>query len=265
MKKLLGLILFIAFIVSVLAHEYVLIPTKFRVKKGDLLEMHLFVADGFNVQIERPFQKAPSTKFELLTKNHSIDLSGTEDGSLPIINRKVDFEGGGLIHLERSYSRITLATDKFFEYLKEDHIDHIAGKVDKTKKEQKERYTRYIKSLIQSEVNYSDTMYKVVVGQKFEIVLLDNPYTKKVGSSLRAKILFEGKPITGKTITARNRTGSEPANVLTSKTDSNGICSFAITRKGDWFIHATYMIPCPDKSDSDWESFWTSFSFGIDK
>ncbi|NCI52011.1 DUF4198 domain-containing protein [Sediminibacterium roseum] len=263
MKKYLIAIAFCIMIVSVFAHEYILLAAKFRVNEGDILEMHLFVADGLNIQIERPYQKPQTLSFELLTKNGKTDLSNSENGTLPILTRKVDFTGGGLLHSERNYARISLATDKFFDYLIEDHLDGIAGKVDKTKKEQKERYTRYIKSLVQSEKDYSDTMYKTVIGQKFEIVLLDNPYKLAVGGTLHAKAYFNGSPIKGKIITARNRIGSEPASVVTGRTDANGNCTFKITRKGDWVLHATHMIPCPDKSDSDWESFWASYSFGI--
>lgn len=263
MKKSLIAIAYCMMIISAFAHEYIFIAAKFRVNKGDNLEIHLFVADGLNIQAERPYQKPQTISFELLTKNAKIDLSNSENGTLPILTRKVDFTGGGLLHSERNYARISLATDKFFDYLKEDHLEGISDKVDKTKKEQKERYTRYIKSLVQSEKDYSDTLYKSVIGQKFEIVLLNNPYKLTVGNTLHARAYFNGLPIKGKTITARNRLGSEAANVYTSRTDANGNCSFKLTRKGDWVLHATHMVPCPDKSDSDWESFWTSYSFGL--
>ena len=227
--------------------------------------MHLFVADGFNIETERPFQKAPTLAFELVATNSITDLSTTENGSLPIVRRKVDFEGGGLIHLERNYARITLSTEKFFAYLKEDHIEGIANQVDRKRKDQKERYTRYIKSLVQSGNKFDDTLYKKITGQNFEIVLLQNPYQLKTGDMLTAKILFMGKPLSNKTVTARNRTGSNAAIALTSTTNASGICSFKLSRKGEWFLHATYMIPCTDKNDSDWESFWASYSFAVDE
>ncbi len=84
--------LFISYILS--AHEYILLAYKYRVQKGDTLEMHLFVADGFNIQLERPMQTAITKKFELITQQGTIDLlAETTDQALPIINRKVDFEG----------------------------------------------------------------------------------------------------------------------------------------------------------------------------
>ncbi len=85
----------------------------------------------------------------------------------------------------------------------------------------------------------------------------------RAGGILKVKALFMGKPLSGKVITARNRTGNENTMFLTSRTDANGICSFKLFRKGEWFIHGSQMIPCPDKADSDWESFWASYSFEI--
>ncbi|MFZ1676539.1 MAG: DUF4198 domain-containing protein [Saprospiraceae bacterium] len=252
------------FIFNAFGHEYVLLAAHFRVKKGDNLEMHLFVADGFNIELERNLQKDMIDRFELLTRDSIIDLTTQPDGILPIANPNVSFEGGGLFHLERKYGRISLPSPKFIAYLKEDHMEEIIPMVDKTKLEQKERYTRYIKSLVQSEDSYADTMFKTIVGQKFEIILLQNPYTLKPGAILKARILFEGRPLVGKAITARNRTGNSPEISAVSKTDKNGICAFKLKRKGDWFLHATHMVQCPDKSDSDWESFWASYSFGLD-
>ncbi|MEP6727290.1 MAG: hypothetical protein ABJC98_15835 [Bacteroidota bacterium] len=144
-------------------HEYILMAYHFKVNKGDTLEIHLFVADGFNVQLERPVQHSIIKKFELLTLDNKVDLTKQPEGSLPVISRLVDFEGGGLVHMERDYARIALPTTKFFEYLKEDHLDGISTGVDKKKKEQRERYTRYIKALVQSGQRYNDTIIKPIL------------------------------------------------------------------------------------------------------
>lgn len=265
MKKVLVALCLCALLFSALAHEYILIAYKYKVQKGDTLEMHLFVADGFNVEMERPMQTAITKKFELINENGVTDLlATTKNGTLPIVNFKVDFDGLGLLHLERDYARHVMATDKFLDYLKEDHIENIKVKNDPTKKVQKEKYTRYIKALVQSGNKQSDTLYKTITLQNFEIVLLQNPYALPIGSLLKVQLLFMGKPLANKVLTARNRTGNEPSIALTARTDSKGICTFKLSRKGDWFIHSTHMIPCPDKADSDWESFWASYSFGME-
>jgi uncharacterized GH25 family protein len=174
----------------------------------------------------------------------------------------VDFKGLGLIHMERDYAKITLSNDKFKSYLQGDNIENIKMD-DSTKTEQTERYTRYIKTLIQSNPKSKDNIYKTIVGHNLEIILLQNPYELGQGDWISAKVLFMGKPLTNKVITARNRIGNEPAIFQYSRTDEKGICSFKLEREGDWFFHATHMIPSTAKDEADWESFWTTFSFGI--
>lgn len=250
---------------TVLAHEYVLIAYNFIVKESEKLELHLFVADGFNIELERPVQRSIIKRFELINENGKKDLlADSKDGALPVLEMDVDFKGLGLIYMERDYARITLPNDEFKSYLKTDNIENIKIN-DSTKTEQTERYTRYIKTLIQSNAKNNDDIYKTVVGHNFEIVLLQNPYKLKKDDWIKAKALFMGEPMKDKAITARNRKGNEPAIFQYSRTDENGICSFKLEREGDWFFHATHMIESPDKNDTDWESFWTTFSFGMEE
>jgi len=263
MKKIIPIFITFSLITSVFAHEYVLIAYNFIVKEGEKLELHLFVADGFNIELERPIQKSITKRFELINEDGKHDLlTKLKEGALPVLEMDVDFKGLGLIHMERDYARITLPNDKFKSYLKGDNIENIKIN-DSTKTEQSERYTRYIKALIHSDPKTNDELYKTVVGHNFEIILLQNPYKLKKDDWIKAKVLFMGKPIKDKAITARNRKGNELAIFQYSRTDENGICSFKLEREGDWFFHSTHMIESPDKNDTDWESFWTTFSFGL--
>jgi uncharacterized GH25 family protein len=265
MKKVLSIVGVLLITSLIFAHEYILLPYKYKVNKGDTLEVHLFVADGFNIQLERPIQKAATRKFEMITANGATDLlANATEGTLPVIERKVDFDGLALIHLERDYSRISLPTKKFREYLKEDHLENIDVSKDADDKLQSERYSRYIKSLVLSGSNTDGNLYKKVLGQNFEIVLLQNPYKLRAGNKIQAQILFMGKPLTNKMITARSRTGNQSAIALKARTDAKGICSFNLSRAGEWFIHVTHMTPSTDKNDTEWESFWASYSFQID-
>ncbi|MEH6680743.1 MAG: DUF4198 domain-containing protein [Sediminicola sp.] len=263
MKKTVTFLSAIFLVSTVLAHEYILIAYKFIVQEGEKLELHLFVADGFNIELERPVQKSIIKKFELITADRKTNLLSTlKDGRLPILEMDVDFKGLGLIHMERDYARITLPSDEFKRYLLVDNIENIQIN-DSTQQEQSERYTRYIKTLIQSDPKTNDEIYKTIVGHNFEIVLLQNPYESRQDDWIRAKVLFMGEPLKNKVITARNRKGNEPAIFQYSRTDENGECSFKLERTGDWFLHATHMIESPDRDDTDWESFWATFSFGM--
>jgi uncharacterized GH25 family protein len=262
-KKGLLLLLSLFCFSTIFAHEYILLAYKFIVKHGDKLELHLFVADGFNIELERPFQKAITKQFVMVNENGVTDLkANSKEGALPILEIDVDFKGLALIHMERDYAGITLPNDEFQSYLAVDNIENI-GINDSTKSTQSERYTRYIKTLIQSNPKEKDSLFKKTIGHKFEIILLQNPYKLQLNDWIYAKILFEGEPLTDKVITARNRIGNEPSISQYSRTDQEGICSFKLEREGDWFFHATHMIAGPVKEGIDWESFWTTYSFGF--
>ena len=261
MKKITSILFVFLFASLIYGHECFIIAYKFLVKEGEDLELHLFIADGFNIQLEKPFQKTSTKKFELINEKGKFDLLQTEDGKFPIANYKVDFKGLGIIVMERNPVFHSMEQEKFRAYLKEDHIENIV--IDRSKKLQKETYTRYIKTLVQSDFKKNDSLYKTIVGSKYEIVLLQNPYLLHKGENLKAKVLFDGKPLVNKVITARNRTGNQPAIVAYSRTDKNGICTFKLKREGDWIIHSTHMIPFSDKKIADWESFWVTYSFGF--
>ena len=266
MKKLLIPVLIIYGSLLANAHEYFLSAYHYHVKKGDMLEVHLFVADGLNVQLERPMQHDKTISFELLHKNDRIDLlAATPDKTFPIVERKVDFDGLGLMVLNRNNTPHVMETSKFISYLKEDHLENITVSKANMAKPQRERYSRYIKALVLSgNTNTTDTVYKKVMGQNMEIVLLNNPYLLKKEGLLKVQVFFNGKPLTNKVITARNRKGSLPATEQTSRTDAKGICNFKLGRSGEWLIHATHMIASTETTEADWDSFWASYSFGMD-
>lgn len=243
------------------AHEYILLAESFFLERGQTLELHLFVADGFNVEAERVYQKSMTKGFILFTEDGQKDLKkSSEQGDIPILEMKVDFEGLGLITMERNYAQISLPTDRFKSYVKGDNIENVV--VDESKPEQKEKYLRFIKTLVQSNPKKGDDLYSKKVGHQFEIVLLQNPYELTSEDWISAQVFFNGRPLANKAITARNRTGNEPATYQYSRTDQDGVCSFKLERGGEWFIHATHMIP-NSEGDTDWISFWTSYSFGM--
>ncbi len=195
MKKAITILLMIFSATTVFSHEYVLIAYNYIVKEGERLELHLFVADGFNIELERPVQKSITKKFEMINENGKTDLLKiSDDGALPVLDMEADFKGLGLIHMERDYARVTLPNDRFKSYLEADNIENI--KIDdSTKTEQSERYTRYIKTLIQSTPKQNDEIYKTVVGHNFEIVLQQNPYELEKGDWIYAQVLFMGNQL----------------------------------------------------------------------
>jgi hypothetical protein len=248
-----------------MAHEYLLIAEDYTFKRGDTYYVHLFVAQGLNVELERPLQKAITKNFSLITSNENRDLLLlSKEDQLPVIEAIVDFDGLALITMQRDFSKIEFMPEAFAEYLKTDHLENINFDPALTNTPQREKYSRYLKALLLSGDNAGGDLYKKEVGYNLEITLLDNPYLLNENNELRAKNLFRGMPLINKIVTFRNRQGEDNTISLTTKTDEAGIASIVIPKTGTWVIHLTHMIPCLDKTDCDWESFWTSYSFAID-
>jgi len=136
------------------------------------------------------------------------------------------------------------------------------GKSGESSKKGRERYSRFLKSLIQVGDKRTPTFGKRV-GLRFEIVPLANPYSLKIGDELNVQILFEGKPLVGRTLFADNRDdGSIARQRLT--TDKDGLVRIKLDRKGVWLVRLVFMQRCSKNCEgADWESFWGSLSFGV--
>lgn len=266
MVRKISLIILLLFIVPLFAHDYWLQPEKFILAKGDTLAVHLYVGDELKVDIERPLQKNMTPRFELHTPDGIIDLRSLQADSVqPVVKRAVDFVGQGLLVMNRDFAFIELTPEQFSDYLRHEGLEEIEAlraKMDKRTKE-RERYARFIKSLIQVDKNNQGELYNKVVGQKLEIVLLQNPFLAKPGDELAAKILFEGKPLPDKSVMALYKDQQGQVKVFKSITNKNGVAQFKLTGPGMWVIRLVHLLPCKGCNDVDWESFWASYSFWI--
>jgi len=245
----------------VYAHDYWLRPQKFVLSKGDTLIVHLYVGDKLKAEVERELQREMTEKFELVKNDGIVDLlSQVKDKSVPVLKKEVDFDGLGLIAMERGWAYIELKPKEFNEYLKHEGITDIKVKLEGGV--QKERYRRYIKSLVLSGDKIEGEIYKKVIGQRLEIVLLKNPYLLKVGDELEVQVLFEGKPLTNKIVTLYSA-GQNDVFEQKAKTNKNGIAKFKVKNLGFQLVRLVHLRRCENCDNVNWESFWGSFSFEI--
>jgi uncharacterized GH25 family protein len=264
MRSIKTLAVILIFSLSCKAHEYWLEPEKFLLAPKEKTAVHLYVGDGLiKDREERPFQSAKTQIFRLVSLEKTWDLKTfVKEETLPIYNFSADKAGNYLLVMERNWTYIKLELQKFEDYLREDGLEYIINereKLGERGKEGRERYSRFIKSLLQVG-DKRDKIYKKQLGLKLEITPLENPYLKKVGESLKFQVLFDGKPLVGKTVFADNR------NSATQKmlTDNNGKFTMKIDQNGMWLVRLVYMQRCvADCGEADWESFWGAITFGV--
>jgi uncharacterized GH25 family protein len=249
----------------VFAHDYWLEPDAFFLPVGESVHVHLHLGDDFKSEEEKPFQKKPTVKFQLLSAKETQDLAAAgEEGKKPVARVKAQAAGNYLIALERSPQTINLAADKFNAYLAEEGLDAILElrrKACEDKQEGRERYSRYLKALLQVGDQRDDT-YKKEVGHRLEIVPQENPYQRKVGAQLTVKVLFEGKPLRGAKLFAHHRAGDKVATQM-GTTSREGLAVIKLEKAGSWLIRLVHMRRCEGVADIDWESFWGAYTFGL--
>lgn len=274
MQRTLSILLCLSLLpASALAHDYWLAPERFELPRRAELRVDLRVGGGFEAEASRPYQAGRTESFVLVTPARTIDLRDrAQDGSTPVLAGLMpDFRGAGLVGMERDWVDIELADMKFTEYLEHEGLDTIAELRDREghRALERERYTRAIKSLVRvGKRKRKDPaeLHRRVLGHRLEIVLLDDPYRLDPGDTLRARVLWRGKPLVGAVVTAHHRPALDRGAVgtLTVRTDARGEVAFPLQAAGAWLLRMVHMVPCQGCTASDWESYWTSFSFAVE-
>ena len=251
-------------------HDIWLSPDWFILSKGDTLIVRQLAGSEFEIEVELELLRRMTPRFELITPNGSVDLLSelpdfkTRPVVKPVLKRKLDFEGLALITMGHAFIHTEFSIEKFLEYLEHEEFkmekfqDRIGRKPTQT-----ERYARTLKCLVQVGDVAEGDLHKKVVGQKLEILLLQNPYRLDAGDDLEVQVLFDGKPLRDQLVRAFNGDGMRLVSKSKARTNARGIARFNLGKEGFWLIRLVYLMPCPDP-DVDWESYWTSYSFELD-
>jgi hypothetical protein len=253
-----------AFSIQTFAHEFWLEAEKFFLAVNESTPVHLYVGDGLaKDREERPFNLDSIPRFDLISLLSTSDLKArTKEGSMPLHSFSSSSPGDHILAMERQWSFIKLAAPEFEAYLREDGMDYIIAERTRLKeraKEGREIYSRYLKSIIRVG-DSQDSVSVKPVGMSLEIVPLDDPYALKRPGRIRFRILFEGKPLRGRTVYADNR--GRPTQQAVA--NASGDVTFRIDRSGMWLIRIVNMRRCTaDCSGADWESFWAALTFGV--
>lgn len=125
------------------------------------------------------------------------------------------------------------------------------------------RYEKFAKTLINA--TPADTLYKEVLGQPLEIVLLDNPARLKPGDSIRCRVLYAGRPIVT-TVGAvyDGYSGEEDVYVSKTETGADGEALIKITAPGLWMLRANFSGTIKDSgSGEDKFDLRATYVFGV--
>lgn len=223
---------------------------------------HHLAAEG-----EQPYSAARTTSLRLLRDGSDTDLAPLAvDGAQPFLQLPGADGRPMLLALDRAPTALTLASARFDAYLDEEFLADIRSLRGADAPDGRERYTRHVKLLLDPAAG-SD-LHARRLGQALEIVLLDAPVAPAAGRQLRARVLFDGAPLPGRTVTilsdADGLPATDNARVATAVTDADGTVRFAFDQAGTLMLRLVHMQPCTVACDgADWRSYWGAFAVRV--
>ncbi|MFH1965058.1 MAG: DUF4198 domain-containing protein [Acidobacteriota bacterium] len=180
---------------------------------------------------------------------------------------------------------IELTADEFNEYLHHDGVDDVlearknGGRLGE---DATERYSKHVKAIIQVGDELSAD-FSAELGYPVEIVPLQNPYTLTEGEIFRARVLKNGKPLSGQQVYASYEGFTPPEDQplfhgqdhhsafedhdrhmepIETLSDRDGIIEFMLSGTGRWYVRFINMIEI-NEPGIDYESNWATLTFEV--
>ncbi len=264
MKRFISIFLVFVLLSVASAHEFWLLPRKFKYAVGEKMVIDFMVGEGF----EGEYWDLTRHKVEKLTLFNRIgeisllpDIKSTAGNN---VEHEFNNVGTQLIAMESNQAFIELGAAEFEAYLKEDGLDYIIDE-RRTRGEEhmksRELYSRFAKLLVQVG-DRTDETYKKKAGLKLEIMPSQNPYDLNSGDYMECKVYYRGNPAPHALVKVWSHIGNR-IFLQNIYTESDGSIRFPISNTGPWMVSTVKMIRSTSPK-AEWESMWASLVFEID-
>ena len=261
---------------SVYAHEFWMAPLPGALSVGDTASLALKVGEFFVGDLVG-FSAPQTVGLRQYTAAGIKDLRPLlpQRTAVAALSLPLTTAGVHVIAFESEPSTISLPADRFHAYLHDEGLDFIKAQreADGTAdKPGRERYRRFVKTLLRVNpifnatqapiVPASDMTYATPVGQRLEIIALDDPLSLVPGNLLGVRVLFEEKPLAGALLKAWHKLDAQTTTIRAT-TDADGRATFNLPYSGSWMISVVHMAPAKGVKNIDWDSLWSSLSFAV--
>ncbi|MEL6750458.1 MAG: DUF4198 domain-containing protein [Pseudomonadota bacterium] len=245
------------------AHEYYLMPGSFTAETGAELPVRHRLGQRFNGN-EMPYIGRWNVRSEVWKSGEKIEEVRGIDGDRPALTIVPETDGlYSIIHQSNHSTYAPGSWEKFSTYLTNEKLAAIIAAHDARgldKEAASEAYARYAKTLV---AVGDGTGADAPTGLAIELVALENPVTFNVAKPLPVQLLFDGKPLAGRSVKLFVGIDTEPKGYFL--TDANGVMRIPAQGKGPYLLNAIEMIePRSDTAEAkaaQWESFWASLTF----
>lgn len=249
----------------VVAHDYWIEPSTFRLDPGDRVLFYLRVGEHFSgqpatVSIDRTvrFQiDNPSRRFDVLPLQHD-----------PAGMARLQESGLQIVSFENTPAYLELPAERFNAYLRAEGLQSILRAREEAGASGqlgKEAFSRCAKALLWVEGGQPPTvgggLHATPVGMTLELLTETNPYAMPAPTTLAVKLIYQGQPVAGALVMALNR--NAPQEVQRVESGPDGQAEFQLQRSGLWMVKAVHMVPAASVGPEEWRSYWASLTFEL--
>jgi len=249
------------------AQEFWLAP-RFFLTPGEQIQMPILVGKHFtgkrwrgtNRRLTRFVHYRPSADSSSL-----LPFATPSDTSLAFITFQQP--GTHLLALATNNAFLTLPADSFNAYLKAEGLDNILlirkehGELGKPARE---AYRRCAKTLVQvGSAPSTGNVCTQAVGLPLELIPEQNPYALQTGAALTVRVLANGKPLPGALVTMWHQDVKKNVEKISVRANQNGRILFRLSTPGTYLISTMRMHLSADPQMADWQSTWSSLTFGF--
>jgi len=246
---------------TVLAHDFWLEPSSFRLEPGASIGLRLRVGEHF-VGDALPRHPAMLAQFIAVGPDGMRPVPG-RDGVDPAGMLKIEQPGLTVVGYRSRHSVVDQKPEVFDKYLAEEGRERIAA-ARATHKQPggvvRELFSRCAKALLLAGPG-AGSGHDRILGFTLELIPERNPYAMRGATSLPVRLLYQGQPLEGALVVAMNR--ADPATTVRARSGGDGRVALRLAREGIWLIKAVHMIPAAPGSGAHWESLWASLTFEL--
>jgi uncharacterized GH25 family protein len=221
------------------------------------------------------FRQRSQIPLRRITRFTDIGIDGTVTDLRPALHPAVATDDGMLTFRQAGTHVLLLETDsraqshlpalRFNDYLRVEGLTPALEERQRNRSlnvEGSENYSRCAKVIVQVGPDAGGRVTSAV-GLPLEIVPEVNPHAQPQSARLPIVVLYFGKPLTGATVKLTNLDhDAEPFETHIS--DGRGRADFGMPQSGRWMLNVIWTRARPRGSDTDFETVFSSLSFGFE-
>jgi uncharacterized GH25 family protein len=266
-NALFALLLAVVYQAPLHAHEFWIAPVTTPLTAGSTARLGLRVGEQFTGDVVG-WSKAQTAGLRLATQVGVQDLSAQVPvaavADMPVL---LTVPGTNLVAFENQPHTISLSADSFHAYLHDEGLDFIKTQREaagQAKQPGRERYRRYVKTLLAVQGGQADvkgiTVHSQTLGQRLELVPINNPLDMVPGEALSVQVLFEGQPLQGALLKAWHKSRGQ-TTIIRTTTNAQGTTTVNLPYPGAWMVSLVHMVRVTGVKGIDWDSLWGNLSF----